>query len=439
MSKKIQYRAVNVEQVSPESVAERFAEGSKVVVGVDVAKRHFVAALCDVEGTAQVRVRFEHPRQTATFLQLLERLHQGARPVEVAMEPTGTYGDVLRYQLGVRGIAVFRVSNKHVGDATELFDGSPSKHDGKDACVVGWLHAHGRSKPWQELEPARRSARALVSQRDLYDEPLRRLLAQLEPMLARHFPEFQTFFDLSQRKTPWVVLEAFGSPKLIGRSDVQTLQKLLKERTRRAPSTEVLTALLAAANNTSGTSMVPEEVELMRRMSTEVLHLMQRRREIDVRIEALAEEDPVMQALRPCLGPVTAAVIYAFLGDPRTYASAAALEKAAGLNLIESSSGTNPKAHDKVPRHLSKRGAGVVRKYLYLAAMRLVQKDPTAKAWYQARRSFKAEEKNKALVAVMRKLCRAIFHIAKGEALDVTKLFDTRRLSLAPTRTEEAA
>jgi transposase len=174
-------------------------------------------------------------------------------------------------------------------------------------------------------------------------------------------------------------------------------------------------------------------------MSTEVLHLMQRRTEIDARIEALAEEDPVMQALRPNLGPVTAAVIYAFLGDPRTYASAAGFEKAAGLNLVESSSGTDPNAHDKVPRHLSKRGAGIVRKYLYLAAMRLVQSDPTAKAWYRARRSYKAEQKNKALVAVMRKLCRAIFHIARGKAFDAAKLFDTRRLNIAPTPTEEAA
>jgi transposase len=439
MSKKIQYRAVDVEQISLESVEEQLAQGAKVVAGVDVAKRHFVAALCDAEGTSRVRVRFEHPRQLAPFVQLLASLQEGGRPVEVAMEPTGTYGDVLRYQLGAHGIAVFRVSNKHVRDASELFDGSPSKHDSKDASVVGWLHAHGRSKRWEQMEPARRSARALVAQRDLYDEPLRRLLAQLDPMLARHFPEFSTLFELSQRKTPWVVLEAFGSPTLLAKSNVQTLQNLLKERTRRTPSTEVLTALLTAAQRTSGTSMVPEEVELMRRMSTEVLHLMQRRREIDVRIEALSEEDQVMQALRPCLGPVTAAVIYAFLGDPRTYGSAAALEKAAGLNLVESSSGTDPNAHDKVPRHLSKRGAGIVRKYLYLAAMRLVQSDPTARAWYQARRSYKAEEKNKALVAVMRKLCRAIFHIAKAEPFDATKLFDTRRLNLAPTSAEEAA
>jgi hypothetical protein len=104
------------------------------------------------------------------------------------------------------------------------------------------------------------------------------------------------------------------------------------------------------------------------------------------------------------------------------------LEKAAGLNLVESSSGTDPRAHDDVPRHISKRGASVIRQYLYLAALRLVQSDPIVKAWYQKRRSFKANQKTKAIVAVVRKLCRALFHLAQGKAFDARALFDAGRL-----------
>ena len=39
MTKKIQYRAVDVQQLSLESVLERFEENTRIVVGVDVAKR----------------------------------------------------------------------------------------------------------------------------------------------------------------------------------------------------------------------------------------------------------------------------------------------------------------------------------------------------------------------------------------------------------------
>jgi len=439
MKKKIQYRAESVERILPEQLAGTFEVGTRVVVGIDVAKRNFVAALCNSTGDTVLRVRFEHPRQTAQFVGLLAGLQAVERQVEVTMEPTGTYGDALRYRLGSSKIPVFRVSNKHVHDASELFDSSPSKHDGKDSSVIGWLHAQGRSKRWEELDPARRSVRALVAQRDLYDEPMGRLIAQMEPLLARHFPEFEAFFDLSQRMTPWVLLEAFGSPAAMGKLSVDEVLTALKERIRRRPSAEDLQSLLEAAKRTSGVAMVSEETELVRRMATEVLHLMRKRREVDERIAKATEDVEAVKAIRPCLGPVTAAVVFAYLGDPRSYASAAALEKAAGLNLVESSSGTDPNAEDKVPRHISKRGASIVRKYLFLAAMRLVRSDPIAKAWYQARRSFKAQQRTKAIVAVERKLCRSLFHVAKGQSFDTEKLFDNRRLGVVLLSKGEAA
>jgi len=439
MKKKIQYRAESVERILPERLAGAFEASKRVVVGVDVAKRNFVTALCNATGETVLRVRFEHPRQTAQFVGLLAGLQAAERLVEVAMEPTGTYGDALRYRLGSSKIPVFRVSNKHVHDASELFDSSPSKHDGKDSSVIGWLHAQGRSKRWEELDPARRSVRALVAQRDLYDEPMVRLITQMEPLLARHFPEFETFFDLSQRMTPWVLLEAFGSPAAMGKLSVEEVLAAMKDQIRRRPSAEDLRSLLEAARSTSGAPMVSEETQLVRRMATEVLHLMRKRREVDERIAKATEDVEAVKAIRPCLGPVTAAVIFAYLGDPKSYASAAALEKAAGLNLVESSSGTDPNAEDNVPRHISKRGASIVRKYLFLAAMRLVRSDPIAKAWYQARRSYKAQQRTKAIVAVERKLCRSLFHVAKGQSFDTEKLFDNRRLGVVRPPNEEAA
>jgi len=180
---------------------------------------------------------------------------------------------------------------------------------------------------------------------------------------------------------------------------------------------------------TAGAAMVADELQLIQMTASEILRLFQMRQQVDTRIEQVGAEVPVVQAMRSCLGAVTAAVVFAYLGAPNDYASAAALEKAAGLNLVERSSGT-----DAGTKHLSKRGPAMVRKYLFLAAMRLIQTDPIAKAWYQARASFKGDAKAKALVAVERKLCRALFHIAgSGEPLDSTKLFDIRRLQIKPS------
>lgn len=435
MKKKIQYRAVDVHQLSLQSVLERFDDNARIVVGVDVAKRKFLAALCDSQGDPQLIVRFEHPAQTADFADLLAGMCTPHRTVEVVMEPTGTYGDPLRYQLGKRSIPVFRMNNEIVHDAAKLYDGAASKHDAKDACVLAWEHAHRpkRSARWHELSEDRRSIRALTTQRELFDDPLRRLVTQMEPLMARHFPELEKFFDLSRRKTPYRLLEAFGSPAAMLQVGTEQVTQCLRKAARRPPDADLVQALLKAARTTSGIALVANELQLVRMMSTEILRLMGMRDEVDARIEKAGAEVQPVQALRPCLGPVTAAVVYAYLGAPNDYASAAALEKAAGLNLIERSSGDNDGT-----KHLSKRGPGIVRKYLFLAAMRLIQTDPVVKAWYQNRRSFKAEQKAKALIAVERKLCRALFHVAAGNPFDATKLFDTRRLTLAAAKTEAA-
>lgn len=430
MAQKIQYRSIDVEQVLVSQVLSQCSEGSRVVVGVDVAKRNFVAALCDDSGETRLRVHFEHPRQTLQFVELLKEVRDQGRVVEVAMEPTGTYGDALRYQFGARSIPVFRVTNKHVADVAEMFDGRPSKHDTKDASIIAWLHVTKRSKLWPEHEPERRAVRALVSQRELYDAPMRKVMTQMEPLMARHFPEFERFFDLSRRKTPQRLLKEFGSPSALAQASTEKVGALIQQFSRKKPEPEFVQDLIETARTTTGTTMHEEEVELLRLMATEVLRLMGLRDEVDKRIELAMTKVSSTAAMRVCLGAVTTAVLFAYLGDPRHYGSAAAYEKAAGLNLVESSSGTDPKARDEVPRHISKRGPGIVRKYLFLAAMRLVNQDELSKTWYQRRRGFAAEQRTKAIIAVERKLCRAIFHVAKGEAFDAHKLFDARRLGI---------
>jgi transposase len=434
MTKKIQYRALDVQHLSVESVLDACGDTPRIVVGVDVAKRKFLAAICAAEGEMRLVVRFEHPAQTQLFVNLLEGMSKAGRSIEVAMEPTGTYGDPLRYQLGRRELPVFRVNNKSVHDAAELFDRSPSKHDAKDACLIAWLHVHQRSTRWVELSAARRSIRALVAQRELYDEPLRRLISQVEPLVARHFPELESFFELSRRKAPYRLLEEFRSPAGLVQAGAERLTGFLKNIMRKSPAPEFVNDLLNAARNTSGQVAVEHELELLSKMASEVLRLMRMREEVDVRIERAGVEIRSVGAMRCCLGAVTAAIIYAYLGDPTEYQSAAAFEKAAGLNLVERSSGT-----DAGTKHISKRGPGIVRKYLFLAAMRLTQTSPIAKAWYQSRKSFGADQKAKALIALERKLCRALFHVAADKPFDATKLFDTRRLDVAAVSCTEAA
>ncbi len=77
---------------------------------------------------------------------------------------------------------------------------------------------------------------------------------------------------------------------------------------------------------------------------------------------------------------------------------------------------------------LTKRGPGVVRHLIYLATLRVIEANRVVRVWYRGRASWQQESKLKAVVAVMRKLVRALWHVARGAEFDATKLFDVRRL-----------
>lgn len=156
---------------------------------------------------------------------------------------------------------------------------------------------------------------------------------------------------------------------------------------------------------------------------------------VDEEIAALVSKDPVMSQLAAVIGPVCAATIVGHIGSPLDFETPRALEKAMGLNLKERSSG------EKNGRlSITKRGAPEVRQMLYLATLRLLQTNEIVEWWYHRRSSHSGRQpaKMKAVVAVMRKLARALWHVARGETFDAKKLFDVRRLDIKNHEAPEA-
>ena len=143
-SKKRPYRAIQVNDVRVAGVLED-AHPGRLVVAIDIAKEKMVAAVMDDEESVLVTVRWSHPKESAWFYTLLEELGR-AREIQVAMEPTGTYGDALRAHILNRGFSVYQVSPNRVHDAKEVYDGVRSSHDGKACGMIGMLHLSGRSR-----------------------------------------------------------------------------------------------------------------------------------------------------------------------------------------------------------------------------------------------------------------------------------------------------
>jgi transposase len=420
MIKKRTYSSVDVDRFEISQVLPDVPGGC--VVAVDVAKTKFLAAIAKETGETVRIVRFEHPRQTRSFLGVLERLHAGGAPPTLLLEPTGTYGDALAWQCRARGFEVRMVAAKHTHDASEFFDGVPSMHDAKASVVLARLATVARTWPWQPRTDAQRDLRAAVDRRQVHAAQLGRHYGHLEALLARHWPEFAELFNVREQRSWIALLVAHPGPGAVAQASAEA-SEVLRRAGRGALKHERIEGVVASASQTLGVPMTAGEQQHLRELVTDIQRLIGELDRIDQQLRPQVQQDPSLSRLARVLGVVTTAVVVGYLGELTAYGSAAALEKACGLNLKERSSG------EHVGRlRITKRGPAVVRQYLYLATLRLVLSDPLAASWYRARSGYRADSKIKAVVALMRKLVRALWHVARGADFDSRRLFDARRL-----------
>ena len=418
---KSRYRAVSVKKIDlcrlKESLGNR-----RCVVGIDVAKEDFFAAVADGEQKVHMIVKWKHPEQSVEFLDLVNALADDTS-LSAAMEPSGVYGDAVRARLWAAGVPVFRVSPKRSHDAAEVYDGVSSWHDAKSASIICKLHLDGASELWPVEQEQRRVLTAALRVLEIHHQEVQRNRGRLEAMLARHWPELTQWLQLDSA-TLLTLLAKYGDPRGVA-ENASEAREMMRKTGRNLLAQDKIEAVAQSAVTTFGMPQIDEEVRMVRMIAVESQHHRKAAMEEQRHVEKLSVSTSATKLLAPVVGKKTAAVLIAAVGDVTTYQSAAAYEKSIGLNLREKSSGKQQGA-----LHISKRGPGVARAYLYMAALRLLQKDKVILAWYRKKVQRDAGKKSKAVVAIMRKLARALWHVARGSPFDSTRLFDVRRLNI---------
>lgn len=419
--KKHTYRSLKVKQVDVMKLQKEI-DGQEIVFGVDVGKEKMYGAVMTEKREVLVTVKWDNPwenKEVSIWLRSLE-----ARKVCVAMEPSGSYGDAFRLQIKALGIPVYRVSAKRSHDAAEVYDGVSSWHDAKSAGIVAKLHWDKASELWEERSEEERELGASLALAEMYDDQYYRGLNRLEGVLARYWPEVLHYLSLTTVTLRALLIE-YGGPAGIVANESEALA-LMRRVGKPFLSDEKINAVLKSARETCGLSQIESEQRLVREIAADTERAYRQSKEIRRDIESQTEKIEPVQIMRRAIGRMTAAVLYYELGDPRRYKSSAAYLKSAGLNLKERSSGKHVGQ-----LKISKRGPGIARQYLYFAVLRLVQRDEIFKRWYLRKVARDGGVKQKALIALMRKLLRGIRGaVFEGTAFDSSLLFDVRRLKL---------
>jgi len=371
--KKRMYRATDVKKVDVQRLAER-VQGQRITLGTDVAKEVQYGAVLDENKNVVQILKWNQLRDSRRLVRLLQELPVAS--LEVALEPSGTYGDPLRALLAASEIPVYRVSPKRCKDYSEVFDGVPSQHDGKSAVLVARLHVDGMSERWLERDELQRALCAAVSEAALHHGQLRANLNRLEAQLGRHWPEVTQELDLNSA-TLLDLLASYGDPRAVASAGEEAAARMrrvggffLKEKK--------ISGVLRSAGDTIGVPMVEGERRLVQEIAREAQRNRQQLKLVEKRIEELAADEPSVRATAPDFGLLTAVVLLVKGGDPRMAPNTGSYIKSLGLNLKERSSGRY-----QGQLRITKRGSGTARQWLYMAVLRLIERDAVVKAWYR--------------------------------------------------------
>ena len=407
------YRSKKINEIDWSQLCNGW-NGQPLVLAVDIAKEMQYAELSAQGQSKTVLLRWDHLTESTTLIQHLKRF---GGTVTVVMESSGTYGDSLRHLCRQAGFAVYQASAKRVHDAQEIFDGVPSLHDAKAACLIAKLYRDGLTKPWPELSDKERTLGALRREFELHQSQYERNKNRLEAYLGRHWPEVLPLLSLDS-VTLEQTLKRYGSPAQIA-LHAEAAAEAMHRTGKLFLAQEKIAAVIASAGATLGEPCIEAERRYLMALAAELEHSRLHMRQARRALESMVAADSALVEMARTVGHLTTAILLSLGLDPRLFVNARAYQKALGLNLKEKSSGRH-----KGKLMLTKRGSALARKYLYFAAMRLIQSDPVVARWYDGKKDEQA--KLKAVIAVVRKLAMALWHVARGQKFDAGRLLTAK-------------
>lgn len=441
------YDAIDFNALDKAQLAGK-VEDQWTVVAQDAAKGWQYAIVYTVDRNAtdpeqlldkQMLFRWRHPTETAEVFEMLSSW--STETLEVVVEPSGSYpAGWIEMLQGADEIEVAKMRGKKTRDSKENWDNVPSLHDGKAADVIARLHVSGASTEWWKRTRRQRQLKATAKHLERLKGERNRERNRLEGALGAYWPELLEELPLSSR-TLIEVVDEFGAPDNVA-DEPERACELIARVSRQQIGPARRQAIVEAAEQSVGKRPIPEEIASMQSMARRLLELRDEIRDAETHLDQLQDDYEPARRIRAFAGPLVGGVVVGEVGDPREFSAAAAYEKAAGLNLVEDTTGTqgqHTEQDDAPPVRISKRGSSRARKHLFIAVQRWIQDCEVARAWY--RRKLKQHAGSNApevvaSVALMRKMIRLLYHIGRGAEYDPTKLFDLQPLDIQDEQLE---
>ena len=409
-----------------------------LVVGVDIGSETNYARAFNWRGQEVSKKAFRFSNSQEGFQSFLEYLRSNqiiaaAEQIIVGCEPTGHYWFTLAKYLKARQINMVLVNPYHVKQIKELDDNSPKKTDQKDPKTIAKLVVDGRYSYPYLPEGIYADLREAVSSRERIVKELNAVTNRIKRWLKIYFPEYLAVYKSFASESGLTVLETAPLPQDVVKLGADGVNHLWREKKLRAVGMKRAQTLVEAAQNSIGL-----DGGVGARMEMQLLLEDYRAKKVQLeKVTAVLETEtlkvPHAEKLLAIqgVGLVTVAGFLSEVGDIRRFDSPKQIQKLAGLELKENSSGKH-----RGRTSISKRGRKRLRKILFQVMLPMIQNNAEFREVYE---HFTTRQSNplkgkQAIIAAGCKLIRVFYAILKHGAE-----YDPQKLRMDRIRPESAA
>ena len=388
-----------------------------MVVGIDIGSQMHYARAFDNRGRELTKRVFSFKNDLEgfnSFYLLTETLRRGNDKADVMIgcEPTGHYWFAFAKYVQNHQMKLVMVNPFSVKRIKELDDNSPKKTDSKDPKTIAKRVVDGRYSIPYMPEGVYAEIRDLVYSRDRIVKQCNISANRIQRWLAIHFPEYLGLYTRFDATSGLAVLEKAPLPKDVIALGVEGIRKIWhdKKMCGRGVTEDRTKTLVEVAHNSVGLDGGPgTKSELY--MLLEEHHLWTSQIEaVNKVLEETIQEVRYVEKLLAMkgVGSITIAGFIAEVGDIRRFKSPKQIQKYAGLELVENSSGKH-----KGKTRISKRGRRKLRKILYQVMVPLIAGNQEFRTIYDyyVTRVKNPLKRRQAMIAVSCKLIRVFYAV----------------------------
>jgi transposase len=411
-----------------------------LIIGTDIgSETHYNRAFdnrgIELGNLIKISNDIEGFRLMVCWIEELKRKCQ-KQQVIVGMEPTGHYWFALGQYLKTHGIKIVFVNPFHVKRSKELDDNNPTKNDHKDPKTIAMLVKDGRYLEPYIPEGIYRELRTAMDTRWQIVKQLNVIRNRVKRWISIYFPEFFTVFGDWEGKAALIVLKEFPTPLKVLEKGLDGIKARWHDDKIRAVGVKRAVKLLEAAKQSVGIrdGLMAGENDLMVLLEDYESKMRQYEKTMKL-VEELVQQIPGVSEMLKIkgVGLAMAAGFIAEVGDISRFDHPRQIQKLAGLNLKENSSGKH-----KGKTTITKRGRKRLRAILFQGILPMVATNKEFKELHQyyTRREQNPLQKKQSLIVLGCKVIRIFYALlTKQVAYDSQKMIN----DIQRTMTKKAA